>query len=547
MNWSKLNLHTKLLLGIGILVLGYVASVTVGFVTGAAQERVLASVGQVSVPVSLKCQSALFEFEASAKAFADAIMTGEQETLKDAATRNARVLQIIDEIAQLTAGDGLTARGLSVLRTQAAGLDAARADVFKGMTTADAATKEAARQKAGALTTGTEQLRKQLTELSAAAAAQLDARLAENTGQIHQQRYANLVLAIIVISLGGVTFILIIQRSVMRPVRRVAASLGETSQRVETAAGTVRESGHRLASGASQQAASLEETSASMEELSSMTRRNADSAESANATMQREVGPNFQRIQERLNRMDHAMTQTLTASKETAKIIKTIDEIAFQTNILALNAAVEAARAGEAGMGFAVVAEEVRNLAQRSAEAARNTQDLLDNSTTRLGETAAHFREVTAAITENSQLGKKVSDLVAEISRASQEQAQGIQEINTAVNQMDQVTQGNAANAEESAAAAEEMAAQAGALREAVGELQALIGGANQGTPPATEAEGAPARGSTRSPSQPPAARSASRPSAAAQLSVTARHFRPTAGASNGNGNGRHADRFQTS
>ncbi len=179
-----------------------------------------------------------------------------------------------------------------------------------------------------------------------------------------------------------------------------------------------------------------------------------------------------------MSRMSEAIGEIKRSSDETAKIVKTIDEIAFQTNLLALNAAVEAARAGDAGKGFAVVAEEVRNLAMRSAEAAKDTSALIegsqknaDNGVTVTEEAAKSLREITDNI-------QKVAQLVGEVTAASNEQSEGIDQINTAVAQLDKVTQSSAANAEESASASEEMSGQAQELKAAVGTLVALVGGA---------------------------------------------------------------------
>jgi methyl-accepting chemotaxis protein len=180
-----------------------------------------------------------------------------------------------------------------------------------------------------------------------------------------------------------------------------------------------------------------------------------------------------------MGRMSTAIEDIKKSSDETAKIIKTIDEIAFQTNLLALNAAVEAARAGEAGKGFAVVAEEVRNLAQRSAEAARNTADMIEGSVKNADNGVTISGEVATLLDEIAGNNGKVNDLVGEIAAASNEQAQGIDQINTAVGQMDQVTQSNAANAEESASASEELSAQAEALSGMVVQLQSMVGGSN--------------------------------------------------------------------
>ena len=177
-----------------------------------------------------------------------------------------------------------------------------------------------------------------------------------------------------------------------------------------------------------------------------------------------------------MTRMSAAIDDIKQSSDQTAKIIKTIDEIAFQTNLLALNAAVEAARAGEAGKGFAVVAEEVRNLAQRSAEAARTTADMIEGSVKNADNGVGISKEVAETLGEIAEGNRKVNDLVGEISAASNEQSQGIEQISTAVTQMDQITQSNAANAEESASASEELSAQAEELTNMVRDLQAVVG-----------------------------------------------------------------------
>jgi methyl-accepting chemotaxis protein len=178
-----------------------------------------------------------------------------------------------------------------------------------------------------------------------------------------------------------------------------------------------------------------------------------------------------------MGRLTGSMEEISKASEETSKIIKTIDEIAFQTNLLALNAAVEAARAGEAGAGFAVVAGEVRNLAMRAAEAARNTATLIEGTVKKVKDGSELVKSTNEAFTEVAKSAGKVGELVAEIAAASQEQAQGIDQVNKAVADMDRVVQQVAANAEESASASEEMNAQAGQMQVVVEELVTLVSG----------------------------------------------------------------------
>jgi methyl-accepting chemotaxis protein len=276
----------------------------------------------------------------------------------------------------------------------------------------------------------------------------------------------------------GITLAFVITRSIVKPINRIIAGLTEGSEQVASASGQVTSASQSLAEGATEQAAGLEETSSSLEEMSSMTKQNADNAQQAN-TLASETRKAANNGSEAMGRMSSAIRDIQKSSDETAKIIKVIDEIAFQTNLLALNAAVEAARAGEAGKGFAVVAEEVRNLAMRSAEAAKNTANMIEESVKNSKNGVDIANEVGKVLEEIVSSIGKTTDLVGEIAAASSEQAQGIDQVNTAVAQMDKVTQQNAANAEESASASEELSAQAEQMNQIVQELVNLVGGNN--------------------------------------------------------------------
>jgi methyl-accepting chemotaxis protein len=274
----------------------------------------------------------------------------------------------------------------------------------------------------------------------------------------------------------GSALLIRVTSDVAKKIKRVASILLENSKQFMERASEVNRISQSLAEGASEQAAGLEETSSSIEEMASMTKQNADNASQANELMS-ETSHVVNQANHSMIELTGSMKEISTASEEMAKIIKTIDEIAFQTNLLALNAAVEAARAGEAGAGFAVVADEVRNLALRASDAAKNTANLIEGSVKKIKNGSDIVTKTNEAFTKVAAGAKKVGELVGEISAASNEQAQGVEQINKAVSEMDKVVQKNAAGAEESASAAEEMNDQAGQMKGIVTELVAVIGG----------------------------------------------------------------------
>ena len=265
-------------------------------------------------------------------------------------------------------------------------------------------------------------------------------------------------------------------RALTRNMVLVASSMAEGSNEVTDAAHQVSASAQTLAEGASEQAASLEETSSALEEISSMTKRNAESATQAK-TLSGQTREAADAGSADMDAMKTAMDAINASATNVAKIVKSIDEIAFQTNILALNAAVEAARAGESGAGFAVVAEEVRALAQRSATAARQTAEKIDDCVKRCEHGAQFSDKVAQHFVGIVEKARQVDSLVTEIATASREQTEGIGQVNIAVSQMDKVTQSNAAVAEESAAAAEELNAQTVELTGVVNQLLGMVGG----------------------------------------------------------------------
>jgi methyl-accepting chemotaxis protein len=299
---------------------------------------------------------------------------------------------------------------------------------------------------------------------------------AVNVDQVLNNSSRMLATGAIIGVLLSLLIMVAITRGITKPINSFIKGLSGAAQQVASSSGEIMNASEQLASGSSQQAASLQETSSSLEEMAAMTRQNADNAHHADSLMN-ETSQVVETASKSMTELTVSMQEISTASDSTAKIIKTIDEIAFQTNLLALNAAVEAARAGEAGAGFAVVAEEVRNLAMRAAEAARDTAGLIDETVTKIKTGSTLVAKTGEAFSQVNAGTSKVKELVAEIAAASKEQAQGVDQINRAASEMNRVVQQVAANAEESAAASKELTSQSDQMEEMMKELVALVGG----------------------------------------------------------------------
>ncbi len=290
-----------------------------------------------------------------------------------------------------------------------------------------------------------------------------------------------LILLSAIGSLAVAAVVVWVVRGITKKLRLAATEMRQSAEQVVAASTQVAAAAQSLSQGATEQAASIQETSASMETVAVKTRANETAATRASELVV-ETDQAVQQSNAALTDMVQAMAGIRDSSHQISKIIKTIDEIAFQTNILALNAAVEAARAGEAGMGFAVVADEVRSLAQRSAQAAKDTAGLIEEAIERAQQGTAKVELMGQSVATITDKAQQVRGLMTEITSASREQTQGIDQITQGVGQMEKVTQTTAATAEESAAASEELNAQAQMAMQTVAQLETMVGGATAGT-----------------------------------------------------------------
>ncbi|MGE5581121.1 MAG: methyl-accepting chemotaxis protein [Bacillota bacterium] len=294
------------------------------------------------------------------------------------------------------------------------------------------------------------------------------------------QAFYNLLIALLILVGFAITLgILIayrITRSITKPVNRIVNELAKSSSQVAVASNQLAASAQQLSQGSAEQASAIEETSSTLQETASMIQQSSANTKIA-TQLAGEGNEAANKSGDEMQEMMNSIQEIKKSSDQIAKIIKIIDDIAFQTNILALNAAVEAARAGEAGMGFAVVAEEVRNLAQRSAQAAKDTAAIIETNIELSNKGVTVAERVREALNGITNQAKKINELMDEIAASSREQAQGIEQVNKAIAQMETVTQQNAANAEESASATRELSAQADSLRKIVLELSQLVNG----------------------------------------------------------------------
>ncbi|HEY0947548.1 MAG TPA: methyl-accepting chemotaxis protein [Opitutaceae bacterium] len=472
---SGASLESKIAVLLGLLALAYGGTVTFDFVAGIKEERSLSQLASVAVPSALESEAVAFAFEAAVKAHEDAILTGESDSLAAMRTQLERALRLCDAIEQREQATGAVLPELIVARRAIRSFTEQAEPVFnlvaeKGLGGEDVqAALAELRQR-------TDNGRRAVAAASAAHTDALQQILRESQVSAKRQRQGTLGLFVSVLLVGALGTRWMVRRTIVRPLLTVSEDVGAGAEAVSAASDQLNDASQALAQGSSESAAALERSAAALEEMNSITRNNAAHAQRAKELAGRARGA-ADAGSSRMQELSTAMSAIKSSSHEVSQIIKTIDEIAFQTNILALNAAIEAARAGEAGLGFSVVADEVRNLAQRSAEAARQTSAKIEQSRERSEQGATLNAAVAEHLTDITARVREVDELVAQIAGASQELEQGINQVSTSVTELDGLTQKNAALAEETSAAASELGGHTTRLRGAVGSLERLARG----------------------------------------------------------------------
>lgn len=469
------SLGLKIAAAVTVFALGCTVTVTLGTIGDLHQEGELNLLANEAVPAALELREARFVFDAAVQNHQNAMLTGDADMLaavKTSAARTAELLKMAEAqqvvLGASTEGVRAAAGAVQMFVEQAQ-------PVFAAVAAKGAGDAEVQKRMAefNALVDRTV---KALGVTEQEAVLHLTNDLKAMKDESGRQRNLNFVVFGTSLLLGGLAAFLIARYQVVRPVLGLSASLGEETEGVRSASAQFEQASVSLASGASSSAAALETSSAALEEISSVTSANADRAEQARGLSGRardaaEAGSAG------MAELSEAMGAIRTASDNIAAILKTIDEIAFQTNILALNAAVEAARAGEAGAGFAVVADEVRALAQRSAAAARETATKIEDAQKRSATGAELTGKVGINLNEIVARVREVADIITEIAAASVEQRTGLGQVARSVSDLDKLTQQNAAMAEQTSASAAELTRRTDTMRGVADSLDRLVRG----------------------------------------------------------------------
>ena len=469
---KNLSIFRKIWFCIAILVLGGSISVAFSFYYSFELGGYLTEIVTFWQPASRHALTVKTAFKDQTNFYMFGAATGNQEKIKAAQEKADEIQETLDTMTMLPPVDPQSAATVKTLVDDHKAFTQEAQSVYLALSKGDKSLSD----KADALSKKSEAIQESLENLHRGFNNVLQVRINDFRREGMHQRERTLALYIGFVILSLILIGVIMKRSVRRPLERVAFAINEGALNVADASQQVAGAGQALSEGASNQASAIEETTSSLTEMAAMIKQNALNAGETDKMMKKNTNEVLRQANESMGRLSKSIEGIAGASEATRRIIKTIDEIAFQTNLLALNAAVEAARAGEAGAGFAVVANEVRSLAMRAADAAKETTALIDNTIQNVNQGKEFAIETQATFNQNIELADKATTLVSEIAVASNEQSSGIEQMNQAMSSIDQVVQEIAAHAEETASASEELNAQSAAMKGIVEELVGMLG-----------------------------------------------------------------------
>ena len=476
---NRYGIRLKLLLCVGTMALGY--DLFLGLIqwSAAQTQQHLTIAAQSLHPAAMSVEHAANNFRKLTKDYQNAVLMQDSSAL-DTSDGDARlVVGNLTDVAAKTAYNPALQQQVTLALNKFNALQQRSRTVYARVIASPATAGAEMQTSIPQLTQDDAEMEQTIAALSDAVgtkafSAELESVAASNR---HQR---DLAICLFLIAAGvAVVTVIVMERQVANPLRAVAYRLSEGAGLVSQSAAQVSDSGVSIAEGASRQAASLQETSAASDEISSMAQRSAADCRSTAELVTRSQSK-FANTTVSLSELVTAMEAIRESSRSVSKIIKIIDEIAFKTNILALNAAVEAARAGDAGLGFAVVAEEVRNLAHQCAQAAKDSANIIEASIHRSNEGKSRVDEVSISIQGVIAESARVSTLIGQINIAGDEQMRGMMQIARSISQMQEVTQTAAATAQLSASSGRELTDQSSLLQEIVGSLTVVVEGSRQ-------------------------------------------------------------------
>jgi hypothetical protein len=449
------NITTRIWLSIGVFVLGYVLATLLGQVQGVATEAGLRRTSEALFPAAQQSQDAQAAFAEMTKSFSDAVVMQDASGLQRAAGEGKKSVEALKAAA--------SAPGLAPERAEAAQRLASSvgqllhdAGETYGTLLVDPSKMAEMQNRMGDLASRTGVAKAALQAMKQQLSADLHEQVSSMEQQSENRRWISLAVFATTLIVAGIIVNVTIRRSITGPIMRVIDGVQAAAVEAEQASDRMALSGQGVARDSQSQAISIKETSASLEEISLTTRDNANRATDADKLM-REARKTVDNASQAMNELTASMDAISDSSRQVRGVLKSIDEIAFHTNILALNAAVEAARAGEAGAGFSVVADEVRSLAKRAADASRRSAEIVEKTISEVGKGVALVQVARSAFGEVSTTISSSSKMVSQIAHGSEEQAQGVNQISQAILKIELVTKNNAASANLTAESASAM------------------------------------------------------------------------------------------